>query len=453
MMEHRRLRNSAAWAVGTLWLVLCTCPGAELALPADLEPAATPAAHPPAPVPAPAVDLAVRLKDCARAEFWTSRASAGAVSREAAVGCLESARAYFLRHQLPPGNFQCEYDMNRRQRLADDDQVRQAAALYGLAYLCRVRPTTATQAALIKGLLLWQKNTRQAPDGSFYPTYGEQPEIKSAAVGFVCLALAEFLGGRDKSLTPEGRLLYEATLLQYLNWLERMEIENGAWAGKYILISHERDATANPVADAACLLAYCRASQVLGRPTYRDKAAAAALKRVAVYTGNGWQGECDENELRLFAPLGATALAELAAAGGKEADLAGDAALAIGGWLLYAFEASSRERGMAGFAEAYLAAYAVAAQRKLPLAEPFRAAAAACFTRTLKSQVAHPFAAANVTLQRLKPPPFLSGGVMTAEDSGRLRIDMLQPAVHSAGWMLELFWPDAVNAVVPAAKP
>lgn len=442
----RSRKQLLAWVSGW-WLLVAAGGWAET-------PGGPGAAAAPTPV-APTAELAARLAQCGTREFWDKLRPAVTLGRTETVAGLEAAREYFIRHQLPPGNFQCEYDMNNRVRLEEDDQVRQAAALWGLALLCKARPTAQTLNALVRGITFFQKNTREAPGGGFAPNYGEDPEVKTAAVAFLCLAITDFLSAQDDVVTPEGRVLYQATLAYYLNWLQRMEMNNGAWAEKYILLTHQRDDTAQAFCDSVCLLAYCRAARLPAYQALIPRIEAATVKLVATYTGNGWQEACDQALTRQFAPLGATALAEIAAAGWKPAEFAGNACQALAWWMLLDYEALAHERSPAGSAEVLLAALQVSRLRKQPQDQALVAAAQTLMTRALSCQVNGPLGARNELLQRLKPPKFLTGGVMTSADSGHLRIDMLQPVVHGLTLLLDLYFPDATMAgqVPPARLP
>ena len=103
-------------------------------------------------VPRPPKGFEARLRFFSNEANWERLPETATLDREMLTASVEAMRLYYLRHQRADGSFVYEYDLVRGELLGQDNQVRQAGALWALASLFRERPTVETQNAVVRGL-------------------------------------------------------------------------------------------------------------------------------------------------------------------------------------------------------------------------------------------------------------------------------------------------------------
>jgi hypothetical protein len=74
------------------------------------------------------------------------------ITRDHLITAIEAARVYYLNQQFKEGNFLYAMDLSTGKYYDDDNQVRQAGALWGLSCLNRDRFTENTRRALLAGI-------------------------------------------------------------------------------------------------------------------------------------------------------------------------------------------------------------------------------------------------------------------------------------------------------------
>jgi hypothetical protein len=103
---------------------------------------------------------------------------------------LELGTRFMLAHQKPAGNFDYEYDWRAKRYTDDDNEVRQAGALWGLALLYQDRPTTELGAAEEKGLAYFDMHSVRTPSGARCVAY---PGKESPGIGTVALIALSYI--------------------------------------------------------------------------------------------------------------------------------------------------------------------------------------------------------------------------------------------------------------------
>lgn len=399
-------------------------------------------------------DLAPLIRQQAEREFWTRNPALPPLTDQRFSQALDMAREYYLGQQRPEGNFWYAVDLERKRKSEDDNQVRQGLALWGFAALCTARPTPSTQKAVLRGLDFFFRQTQAQVSGAAAPVYGEDPDITTAMVATVTLAMLDFASRHDVAATATGREIYTSWLTQYLEWLEKMENGNGSWAVKYIIMVNQRDTTEEPLTDALCLLAYERAVKRFGYTDLQPKVDQAVQRLACRWIRPVLTGEAEPQTLVPCLGVMSAALAEYAEAGGSpEAELYGDLVVALAWRFLYQVDALRRERAMPQLAALFVQAARVAKRRgNHELVAALRAPAETLLSRALLLQVRGPYWERNAAARSLKVPANASGGFLLAEDGVLLRIDALQPPVQALLDATGVFAtpPPAAGAASPA---
>jgi hypothetical protein len=399
-----------------------------------------------APAPLPKLTDAQRsaLRKAAREQHWVNLQAQATVNRTMLIQSLEAARAYYLNQQLPQGNFVYARDVVTGETQEDDNQVRQAGALWGLACLNRDRPTNPARRAIVRGLDFFYRVSTPLRMGHIGPVYPNTDAIKTGTVALVCLAMTELWRGQEEYLTGAGRGLYDSWLSTYLDYLNAMEMDNGSWGGKYYVTSNQREPISSPYYDGEALLAYCRAARYMGRDELIPRIEASAPLLAARYTVDAWREDLDSDDTKGFFQWGCMAFAEYVEAGWKNADVIADAAMALAYWQLFEYRAHERDGNTAYAVEGLLAAYKVAKLKgNTVLMGQIRAAVESILSRIITWQVGGPAAEHNPFLKDLgHKAEGTQGGIMSSRDSGMVRIDIVQHQVHAMLMALKILYPE-----------
>lgn len=400
--------------------------------------------EPARPLESASSDFRSKIHQYAQSGFWQADEHKAPVDRRTLVLAVEAARAYYLNHQKAEGNFVYSRDILSGEVEDDDNQVRQAGALWGLSALNRDRPTNDTRSAVVRGLDFFFRCTQPLAMGHSAPVYPDDDSVKSGTVALVCLAITELWRGQEPYLTDLARGLYDTWLTTYLEYLRAMEMENGSWGKEYYVKSNQRLPQASPYYDGECLLAYCKAARYMGRNDLIPKIEKIAPLLAERYTLDTWKEDIDSEATKGFFQWGCMAFAEYVQAGWKNADTIGDAALALAWWQLHEHRVLLRRGNTAYSLEGLLAAWQVAEIRHDSVAmQEIRDAIEDILSTLLTWQVGGPLQKYNSFLNTLlRIDPIATGGIMNAADSGVIRIDVVQHQVNAMLMALNLLYPE-----------
>ncbi len=393
--------------------------------------------------PAPDASTREKLKYRAIEGNWKRERKHPHLTRSVLIQSVEAARTYMVNQQLPAGNFTYMFDLLRNSAIEDDNQVRQAGTIWALASLCRDRPTDATHNATVRALDYFFRISKPVALGYTAPVYETEAEVKTGTVALLCLAITDFCRARSNYIGFAGQGLYDSWLTQYLNYLRGMEMENGSWGKKYHVQNNEREAASSPYYDGEALLAYCRAARYMQRDELVPRIERIAHQLAEKYTVAAWDRELDSELTKGFFQWGCMAFAEYVEAGWRDADAIGDAALALAWWQIHEHRVLLRRGNTAYAVEGLLGAYRIARARDDTASmTSLRAAVVEILQRLTPWQVGGPWHDRNPFLRGRRIPPAAAGGIMSAPDSGSIRIDTVQHQAHACLLALELLFPE-----------
>ncbi len=401
-------------------------------------------AQAPAPAKAPTVldTLRVQLRELSRQEPWHDPLDDVKLERRLLTDAIEKARIYYLAQQTDLGNFIYAQDAVEDEKSDDDNQVRQAGALWGLACLNRDRPTLPTARAVIKGAQFFIDRSRPLGMGHTGPLYPGTDEIKTGTVALVTLSLVELWRGEEKYLTRMGRGLTSAWASNYLSYLGGMEMDDGSWGRMYRASINEREPVPSPYYDGEALLAYCRAARYMDHSELVPKIEKIAPLLAKKYTVDAWVRDPNSDDTKGFFQWGCMAFLEYVEAGWKNADMMGDACLALAWWQLHQRDVEAREGNTAYAVEGLVAAYRVAELRQDQTAmATLRTAIEGMLVRQISTQVGGPLEKYNFFLASHRTRPECAGGIMQSPYSGRIRIDVVQHQMHAMLLALQYLYP------------
>lgn len=374
------------------------------------------------------------------------------LTRKVLVDAVEAMRVFVLNHQKPEGNFVYAVDIRDGHPVTgSDNQVRQAGAVWALTMLCAARPTEATRRAAIRGLDFFFRRSRPLSTGTVAPTYPLEGQhggavddrIKSNMVAVLSIALMDFIRSQRRDMTEAGIGLFRNWLDKYIEHLQAMELGGGGWSQFFSLGAQQPEPESNGFVDGECLLAYCLAARYCDRKDLIPRIEDFAPRLAEKYLVTVREKDPDSDRTRGFSQWGAMAFAEYFEAGWKDADLMGDACLALAWWLLDVHDVEHRVFNMAWAVEGLLAAYRVAKARGDAAAmERIDKAVRRILKRVLTYEVGGPFKDYNAYLRDLPSNPSTYGGVLMMPDHKVVRIDSVQHQLHACLMALDLLFPE-----------
>lgn len=374
--------------------------------------------------------------------YWQQQEVLPTVTREHLTAAIEAARTYYLNQQFKEGNFIYAFDIADGEYIHDDNQVRQAGALWGLACLNRDRFTEPTRRAVIIGIDFFLSNRKTFTSNRQIITYPGDERLKTGTVALFCLSLIDFLVGQDQYLPAQVKQNYLDVLDEHLRFLQSLELSDGSWAREYDIPSGLREQAASAYYDGEALLAYCKAARYLGRTHLIERIVSATPQLIRKYVTTGIAPGGNAEESKGFSQWGAMAFAEYVEAGWSDAEYPAQAAMAIAWWQIHGNKLEYRGGNVAYALEGLIASWRIARLRQDEKAmHTFRAVTERTLARLMLWQVGGPFADRNPFFKTLtRIPPKAHGGITAAADSGLIRIDNVQHQLHAMLLALNHFY-------------
>ncbi|HEX2875274.1 MAG TPA: hypothetical protein VHP33_28680 [Polyangiaceae bacterium] len=335
---------------------------------------------------------------------------------------------FLLAHQQASGNFDYEYDW-RTQRLSTDDQeTRQAGALWGLALLYQHGKRPELAAAIERGLTFFDQNSRNFK-GARCTVYPGSDEGRMGTVALVALALIDYLRASD-GLPAEQRARHERRLDEYLKMLLRGGHPSGLWYAAYKQSNCAPKGEPSSYADGEALLALVKAAKYLGKqellPTIM--AAAAAGKRVNI--DEALAQDPDSDVTKGYYQWSSMAFFELATSDFPETKVYGDTLLRLADWIIDDHSILTRTRNTGYAYEGIIHAYALAKQRgESALQARYGCVIDLGLEHIMSWQVSGPNP--NRYTAAATSDPRAIGGVQNAAFEPALRIDVTQHQMHA----------------------
>lgn len=358
---------------------------------------------------------------------------------------LEAARVYYINAQLPEGNFRYGLDLTDNLEDSDDNQVRQAGALWGLSKLCRERFTEESRRAVLLGLDFFIRHRRRLPGGGpEVITYRAERTLKTGTVALFCLAMIEFLEGQERYLTPERQEPFLNVLYSNLQHLQNQELPDGSWRAAFDMnyMPDEQENKSSPYYDGESLLCYLTAEKYFAKRPHLRKPAGLSQRidyamplLIKKYVADALHLDGDPDLTKGFFQWGLMSFAEFCESRkGADADLAVQAAMTLSWWQIYDNRIDARG-GNTGYAiEGLVGSWRIAKARHLDAeAEVLRDTIDRVLGRLITWQVGGPLEKHNPFLMHWKnrTPARAFGGITATAISGYIRIDIVQHQVHA----------------------
>lgn len=347
---------------------------------------------------------------------------------------------YLLVHQRPEGNFDYEYDWLEKEYSDEDNEVRQAGALWGLALLYQDHPTPELGAAVEKGLAFFEAHAVETPAGARCPAYGARRELGIGTVALIALSYIDYLNTPGGSLAPERRALHERRLDAYLTELRASMNPAGLWFGAYDATTCAPRGEASPYSDGEALLALTKAARYAGHAELVPLVLRSADTGHRLNVEQALAVEADSDTTKAYYQWFTMTLYELATSGWPDTARYGDWILELADWQIDVHKTLTRQRNTAYAYEGLIPAYDWARRRN----DAARVAKYGCvidlgLERLISWQVGGPLATSFTGAVDAADREAV-GGVQNEKDEAPLRIDVTQHQMHATIYARKLVY-------------
>ncbi|HKY40089.1 MAG TPA: hypothetical protein VJN18_29340 [Polyangiaceae bacterium] len=343
---------------------------------------------------------------------------------------LDLTSRFLIAHQKPAGNFNYEYDYSTKTFSPDDNDVRQAGALWGISLLLRDRPSPVLQQAVERGLAFFEEHSRGAKGGRRCVAYPGVRQGGTGTIALVALAHIEYLRAFSSGQDDAARAGYRQRLGEYLRQLEHALREDGVWHGDYDSKNCRPGGEPSPYADGEALLTLVKAAKYLGykelEPTILRAAAAGRKRNI----DDALAAHPDSDTTKGYYQWSSMAFYELVTSDMLGVQSYGDTLLRLADWMIDEHDTLWRFRNTGYAYEGIIHAYAYAKQRgDTPRVEKYACVIDVGLSRLLSWQVGGPRGSSFAN--RGAGDRLALGGVQNEARAAPLRIDVTQHQSHA----------------------
>ena len=273
---------------------------------------------------------------------------------------INLAENYLLTSQKEDGNFVYEYNFLTHQSSTEDNQVRQAGALWGLALIHKEHPSSQTLLALEKGLRFFKTHSHLIRNAR-YIVYPGEKSGSLGTVALVTLALIDFIPTvKDKKIKEQ----YKDDLNQYLSFLLLARQKNGQFYSLYDLKTGRSFGDPSPYSDGEALLALVKAVKYLGFIKWKSVALESASTMYQVHVLEELKKDADSPITKGFYQWGSMSFFEIYGARWKNYQRFGRYVIDLADWMIDVHQPLKRPRNTAYAYEGLCCALKIALLKK-----------------------------------------------------------------------------------------
>lgn len=351
------------------------------------------------------------------------------LSRDILNESLTLGTKFLLENQKPEGNFEYEYNFLTRSYREDDNQVRQAGALWGISLIHAENPSEETEAALKKGLAFFREHSQKTNFGGRFVVYPRDSQGSTGTVALVALSLIEWLRSDN---TIENRAQYEADLNEYLSFLRSLRKENGQFFSQFEYKNGTGKGNPSPYFDGESLLALTKAAKYLNYsefvPEIMESAEAMYKQNVTL----ALQKNPDSTTTKGFYQWGSMSFYEIYTAEWKGYKPYAKRTIEMAYWMIDTHKILTRTRNTAYAYEGIVSAWELARLTKETKAQKYFTSVIDEGLQKLTSwQVGHSWQNDYLKHSADKNDTNALGGIMNSANEPRLRIDVTQHQMHA----------------------
>ena len=269
---------------------------------------------------------------------------------------------FLLNNQKEEGNFNYEYNWITKELNKDDNQVRQAGALWALALIYNYRPNQEVLTGLKMGFEFFDRHTKESDSGRKWITYPNELSGRTGTVALVTLSIIETLRA-PKYLDVGFQKRLESDLDKYLKFLVSVRTGKGRFHKSY---TYEEGRgfgrSPSPYFDGESLLALVKAAKYLGKDELRPLIIESADAMYELHVVKALKRDPDSKKTKGFFQWGAMSYFELATSGWQETEKYAEIVIDLADWMIDVHCTLERTRNTAYAYEGIIHAYEIAQQ-------------------------------------------------------------------------------------------
>ena len=344
---------------------------------------------------------------------------------------LDNGIDFLIANQKPEGNFNYEYDFINQKQSNNDNEVRQAGALWSIGFLYRQRPSKNLLETFVKGFDFFKDHTVTSDNETQWIMYPSESSYgRTGTIALVCLSLIDFLRSDElsnDSLTSELHLHLD----RYLNFLLTLRMKNGLFHQNYYHHNGSGFGDSSPYFDGEILLAMCKAYNYMDRTDLKEAIIETAELCHKNYVIEALQRDKDSSTTKGFFQWGIMSFYEMLQTEWEGLDEYPSIIIDLADWMIDVHRTLDRTRNTAYAYEGIIHAYVTAQQVNDRFHElKFKQVIDEGLYKLTSWQVGGP-----IPNEYLKnnptTDPIALGGIMNHKEEPYLRIDVTQHQMHA----------------------
>ena len=333
-----------------------------------------------------------------------------------------------INNQKPEGNFNYAYNFITKELIADDSQVRQAGALWGLALIYNDKPTLEVEAAIQKGLDYFISNSRETADGAMYVTYPGAEYGKTGTTALIALTLIDYLRTGDNEKAKEK---YKTYLDKYIKFIPTLIKKNGHIYGCYAFEDGKGYGDPSPYFEGESLLAMIKACKYMGYESLKPIILKTADELYKDNVEKALGKDPDSPITKGFYQWSTMAYYEIYTTKWKGTKKYAIRILKLAHWMIFTHNTLSRKRNTGYAYEGLVHAWEIAnITNDKKAIEQIKTVIDEGLYKLITWQVGSPIENSYLQEHNISDP-LAVGGVMNGKDDPVLRIDVTQHQIHA----------------------
>jgi len=274
---------------------------------------------------------------------------------------LKIGTDFLVNNQNSSGSFNYEYNWKRKNLSREDNQVRQAGALWGLSLTYLYNQSEDVQKAIEKAIAFFFKNSKLTSNATGrYIVYPEDSSGKTGTGAIVALGYIEYLRVAKPYLKPKEYDTHMTHLKQYLKHLSTLVDSTSLFYSNYTFVDGTGYGKSSPYSDGEALLAFIKAEKYLNITEYRDITLKGIDSGYQNHIVEALKKDPDSNTTKGFYQWSSMCFYELATSGWKDTEKYGRYPIDLANWMIDVHRTLYRTRNTAYAYEGIIHAYELA---------------------------------------------------------------------------------------------
>ncbi len=345
--------------------------------------------------------------------------------------------SYIINNQNQKGNFIYEYDFISDKVSEDDNQTRQAGAVWALSLMYTYKQDDKTKKALDKGLEFFLNNTvTGSKDGNLIISYpGDDISIINT-IAIISLSIIDYL-----TLDKKGIIKIDSEYKQklykyldgYLNHIKSSYLPNKHFSSFYDLKNKTYSDKFYPYGDGQVLLVFIKAAKYLNLTELLPIIKESSMVMAKHYTYEQWIHNYDSPKTKGFFQWSCMAFWEYQDADWEDAEFYRQHVLSLSWWMINVHKTLFRKANTAYVYEGVIPALLIARKEgRKDIVSDLEFTIDRALYKLTTWQVGGPLKSENFYLVNNPVKNKIAiGGIMNYKDRPLLRIDVTQHQMHS----------------------